>query len=111
VTKAEISFDIVMDDDMDFVEGSYRLPGHDWEVLIISKEQIEQPLISTSGKWRSGVTGTHIQFPEVQKLNKMVALQLLSGALGVTDWQEVHGPDSMRLRDYPYPSNEGGGDQ
>jgi hypothetical protein len=24
---AEISYDLVMDDDMEFVEGSYRLPG------------------------------------------------------------------------------------
>ena len=28
--RAEISYDLVMDDDMEFVEGTYRLPGGDW---------------------------------------------------------------------------------
>ena len=30
---AEISYDLVMDDDMSFVEGTYRLLGGDWQVV------------------------------------------------------------------------------
>jgi hypothetical protein len=30
IPVAEISYDLVMDEDMAFVEGSYRLPGNEW---------------------------------------------------------------------------------
>lgn len=36
LVPAEISYDLVMDDDMSFVEGTYRLPGGDWQVVIVS---------------------------------------------------------------------------
>src|SRR5262245_58202019 len=29
--RSELSFDLVMDEDMSFVEGTYRLPGQFWE--------------------------------------------------------------------------------
>jgi hypothetical protein len=31
--QAEISYDLVMDYEMAFVEGTYRLPARDWQVL------------------------------------------------------------------------------
>jgi hypothetical protein len=34
--KAEITFDLVMDEDMGFVEGCYRLDGGEWKVFIIA---------------------------------------------------------------------------
>jgi hypothetical protein len=33
--RAEISYDLVMDDDMWFVDGTKRLPGRDWQVVIV----------------------------------------------------------------------------
>jgi hypothetical protein len=96
--KAEISFDLIMEDDMSFVEGTYRLPGGEWQVFIFSRKAISKPEINVHSKWVSGVTGVVIQYPEFHKLDKSVVLQILSSALGVTEWQEVRGPDSINLR-------------
>jgi hypothetical protein len=98
--QAEISYDLVMEDDMDFVEGCYRLSGKPWEVFIFSKER-ERKLAEPShqfGKWESGVTGIELRVPYDTKLNKSVVQDLLSAALGVSEWHEVRGPDSMKLR-------------
>jgi hypothetical protein len=97
--KAEISFDLVMEDDMDFVEGTYRLLGGDWQVVIFSRRpSVEKLEISTKGHWASGVTGVSVRFPKAEKLNKAAVMRILSEELGMTEWQEVHGPDSMQLR-------------
>jgi len=96
--KAEISFDLIMEEDMGFVEGTYRLPASDWQVFIFSSCPIERPEVDINAKWSSGITGVHVGFPKAQKLNKAVVLRVLSDALGVTEWQEVKGPDSMKLR-------------
>lgn len=45
-----------------------------------------------------GVTGLNAILPDSAKLNKSVVLQVLSDTLNVTEWLEVRGPDSMRLR-------------
>jgi hypothetical protein len=96
--KAQISFDLVMIDEMSFVEGTYRLPGHDWQVLIVSRYPIAEPKINVNATWQGGITGCAIHFPEAQTLNKRIVLQLLSEAFGVAEWEEVRGPDSMKLR-------------
>jgi hypothetical protein len=41
--KAEITFDLVMCEDMDFVEGCYRLVGGAWEVFIIAHSRCAGP--------------------------------------------------------------------
>jgi hypothetical protein len=41
--RAEISYDLVMDDDMGFVKGTYRLPGGDWQVFIVLAFQRDVP--------------------------------------------------------------------
>lgn len=41
--RAEISYDLVMDDDMAFVEGTHRLPGGDWQVVIVSAPDRDVP--------------------------------------------------------------------
>jgi hypothetical protein len=43
--RAEISYDLVMNDDMEFVEGTYRLPNEDWQVLIVSKRDVPEPIV------------------------------------------------------------------
>jgi len=96
---AQISFDLVMHDEMPFVEGTYLLPGREWQVLIFSSyADLEKPVVLTDARWESGVTGVHIKWPACTRLNKYAVLQLLSEQLGVTHWQEVRGPDSMALR-------------
>jgi len=42
---AEISYDLVMDSDMEFVEGTYRLPGEDWQVVIVSRHDVKEPAL------------------------------------------------------------------
>lgn len=98
--KAEISFDLVMRDEMTFVEGTYRLPEREWQVFIFGPGYgVKKPVIITNGQWESGITGVHVQWPDSGwKLNKDVVLQILSKTLGVDEWQEVRGPDSIQLR-------------
>jgi hypothetical protein len=95
--QPEISYDLVMEDGMDFVEGCYRLPGKPWEVFIVTKMEIAKPE-HRFGKWDSGVTGIAFHVPKSMRLNKTVVEELLSSALGIADWHEVKGPDSIEIR-------------
>ena len=96
--KAEISYDLVMEDEMSFVEGTYRLPGGEWQVFIFIPRQDSTAVVWTRSEWESGVTGLVIRFPGKVPLNKVVVESVLSEALGVSEWFEIRGPDSMRLR-------------
>jgi hypothetical protein len=97
--RAEISYDLVMGDDMAFVEGTYRLPGGDWQVLIASAfgREVPEPEV-VQQTWESGATGVLVRFPQRLALNAEAVERVLSAALGVTEWVPVRGPDSMRLR-------------
>ena len=97
MTKNEISYDLVMDDEMPFVEGTYRLAGEDWQVFIFTRRDVDEPAISDS-TWHSGITGLHIAFPRSVILNQTVVESLLGDHLGVDAWCVVRGPDSMVLR-------------
>jgi hypothetical protein len=97
--RAQISFDLVMEDNMSFVEGTYRLPERDWQVFIFGPDnRVTHPVVRTDGRWESGVTGVPVKWPSGAPLNKAVVLRLLSEQLGVAEWDEVRGPDSMMLR-------------
>lgn len=97
--RVEISFDLVMEEEMAFVEGTYRLPGEDWQVFIFGPDsRVREPVVRTGGRWASGVTGVFVAWPAGMTLNKAVVLRMLSEALGVAEWVEVSGPDSMELR-------------
>jgi hypothetical protein len=97
--SAEISYDLIMDDDMGFVEGSYRIGGGDcnWQVIIISKRSIESPWWK-GARWDSGVSGIVVYVPLKMPLNMTTVENLLSEILGVGRWESVRGPDSMQLR-------------
>ena len=95
--KAEISYDLVMEDSMDFVEGSYRLPGQEWRVFIFLRKAVPSPEIQPN-TWSSGITGISVRFPTGANLNQTVVERLLGEYLGVEDWSAVPGPDSMQLR-------------
>jgi hypothetical protein len=97
--RAEISFDLVMEDDGDFEEGTYRLPGGNWQVFIFTKpgSEVSEPHVEPS-TWESGVTGVFVRYPRSEPLNREAVRRVLSETLGVRDWVEVRGPDSMKLR-------------
>lgn len=95
--RAEISYDLVMDEDMNFVEGTFRLPGGEWQVVVVSKRPV--PSLETNlTTWDSGVTGLVVTFPLDWKLDRAAVETLLSQVFGVGGWDEVRGPDSIWLR-------------
>jgi len=98
--KAEITFDLVMDENMSFVEGCYRLDDGVWQVFMFRKSRggTEEIGVKTNLHWDSGVTGINIILSDDTKLNKPFVLRTLSDVLGITEWLEVSGPDSMQLR-------------
>jgi hypothetical protein len=98
--RAEISYDLKMQDDMSFVEGTYRLPGSDLQVFIfLGGKQRNVPETEVLPQvWDSGVTGVAIRFPRERRLNMAVVEEVLSAAFGVKEWVRVRGPDSMNLR-------------
>jgi hypothetical protein len=87
----EISFDLVMEDEMDFIEGTYRLRHTEWQVFIFSRYDG----IHVESSCGNGVV---FHIPRNMKLNREVAKQLLGERLYVDNWLEIRGPDSMRLR-------------
>jgi hypothetical protein len=94
---AELSFDLVMEDDMAFVEGTFRLPGRDWQVVIVSRSDLPEPEVIPQC-WDSGATGVIVRFPNSARLNQSAVEHVLSSAFGIRDWIIVRGPDSMKLR-------------
>jgi hypothetical protein len=96
---AEISYDLVMEEDMHAVEGTYRLPGAEWQVMIFSaREEIDDPVITPNARWMSGITGVHVEWPRHWPLNKAAVEHLMSSVCKVRRWIEVRGPDSIKLR-------------
>ncbi len=96
--RAEISYDLVMEDDMEFVEGTYCLPGSEWEVFIFTQLlSVRRPEVRRS-VWQSGASGIVALFPKPTSFDKDVVKQVLSKSLSVQGWVEVRGPDSINLR-------------
>lgn len=95
--NGEISFDLVMESNMDFIEGTYRVDGGPWNVFIFKRDGIETPQIAPA-RWDSGVEGVLIRYPRTATLDKDTAQSILGTWLNVSTWFEVKGPDSMNLR-------------
>jgi hypothetical protein len=95
--RAEISFDVVMEPDMDVIEGSYRRPGRFWQVSIFTKDDVPS-LRYRPSSWPSGMTGIVFRVPRKVELNREYAVWAMSRAFGHPDWVEVKGPDSIALR-------------
>ena len=93
----EISYDLVMDDDMPFIEGCFRLPYGIWQVVIISKRDVPTPQIKHT-EWESGVKGVFIEFPRNKRLNAEQVEDLLTSIYRVKYWITVRGPDSIVMR-------------
>jgi hypothetical protein len=95
---AEISYDLVMSDDMGWAEGAFRLPGGEWQVFIFVSSEDPEPSVKTGTRWKSGVTGVFVRWPKSKKLSGAVIEEVLSAAYGVQEWLEVRGPDSIKIR-------------
>ncbi len=96
---AQISYDLVMEDEMSFVEGTFRLSGREWQVFIFCRDSTgSPPAINADARWETGVTGVVVKWPRGRALNRAVVLRVLSEQLGIAEWEEVRGPNSMQLR-------------
>ena len=101
--RPEISFDTVLGADNDWVEGSYRLAGEFWKVVIFQKEDVPEIRCEPSHwqrptKWEGEISGVVIQFPRTARMSRDALLQALFQAFGFREWTQVDGPDSMMLR-------------
>lgn len=99
----EVSFDIVMEEDMRDVEGTFRLPGEFWRVMVFRKWSVSvlqwtQRIWPNTNPWRDSIDGLDFHVPESDTLDRAYVLRALSQALNVEEWTEVRGPDSIVLR-------------
>ncbi|MBC8289165.1 MAG: hypothetical protein H8E37_02510 [Planctomycetes bacterium] len=101
--RAEISFDLVLKEDNDWMEGSYRLLGEFWNVVIFRKDDVEEVrfqrrIWERPTKWERAMTGMVIRFPRKVRVGRNDLFGAMSRAFGCSEWTEVAGPDSMVLR-------------
>ena len=83
---------------MSFVEGVFRVEGGDWRVFIFYRGSVERLVINTGARWKSGVTGLTVQYPQAERLDKDTVLRILGTLLDVSAWRETKGPGSIQLR-------------
>jgi hypothetical protein len=100
---AEISFDTIIPvEGTSNIEGCFRLAGEDWQVFYFCHDLNGQVCVGPArvrrGTWRSGITGVQGHFPRGQVLDKILVCEILSEILGVHQWIEVQGPDSLELK-------------
>ena len=98
-TTPEISHDLRPDpdDSFSFVEGTYRLPGRFWQVMVFAKADLPT-LRHRPTTWPSGITGVVFLVPKGDRLDKPYVERAMSEAFDGDRWTEVQGPDSMALR-------------
>ncbi|MBZ5709921.1 hypothetical protein [Nannocystis pusilla] len=96
--RAEISYDVVVDDDSRIVEGCVRLPGETWRTFHASKEDdLTEPRFWTFD-WENGILGMALELPAATTMNKAALQQAFASFLGVEQIVEAPGPDSMMMR-------------
>jgi hypothetical protein len=99
--KGEITFDIVVPEDgVTFVEGCYRINGGNWQVFFFRKEspQSGAPRIRRNAVFSSGIRGVSGVITDYWVFNKKTVMGMLAVALGVEEWTELIGPDSLILK-------------
>jgi len=104
-TTYEISFDVVVEDN-EWVQGSYRLPGRFWEVLIMSKENVPE-LRYRRSTWDSGINGTVFEVPTSVKLDESFVVEAVQSVFGghhgpscTGQTQSFSGDDLTDCRDF-----------
>jgi hypothetical protein len=101
--QPEISFDTLLEEENVYVEGSYRLPGRFWQVVVFRKGNVPEVQHEPSRwekptPWEQEITGIVITVPQEAKVDRGYLLRVISQATGYDGWVEVSGPDSMILR-------------
>lgn len=101
--RPEISFDLVMEEDNGCMEGSYRLPGEFWKVVIFQKDDVPELRSQPSRwqrptRWEREINGVVIRFPRTARMGRDDLLRAMAQVFGRSDWVQVDGPDSMMLR-------------
>ncbi|MCY0986607.1 hypothetical protein OV203_05720 [Nannocystis sp. ILAH1] len=96
--RAEISFDVVVDDDSWIVEGCLRLPGETWRTFHAEKEFYLPEACLRTFDWENGIRGLALKMPGEAPMNKAALAQAFASLLGVEQIVEAPGPDSMMMR-------------
>ncbi|MEZ6142468.1 MAG: hypothetical protein R3B84_18065 [Zavarzinella sp.] len=101
--RPEISFDLVMEDEHQYMEGSYRLPGTLWNVVIFKKSEVDElayefTIWEPATIWERAASGVVIRFPLKAKMGLEEILSAMTKVFQFKNWTVVNGPDSMLLR-------------
>ncbi|WAS89971.1 hypothetical protein [Nannocystis punicea] len=96
--RAEISFDVVVDDDSWIAEGCLRLPGETWRTFHAEKENYLPEACLKTFDWENGIRGLSLTLPGEVTMNKAALAQAFAALLGVEQIVEAPGPDSMMMR-------------
>lgn len=104
-TRPEVSVDLLLDQEIEFMEGCYRLPGLFWQVVVFLQDGVPEIQYQTQ-TWEKpthfelATTGVAIRIPQRERLHLDVMLRALRLVFGwrEDEWTIVQGPDSMVLR-------------
>ncbi|WP_434421660.1 hypothetical protein [Nannocystis pusilla] len=96
--RAEISYNVVVDDDSTIVEGCVRLPGETWRTFYAEKTVDLADASFQTFDWENGLRGLAVKMPWGVPMNKAALQQALATFLGVEQVVEAPGPDSMMIR-------------
>ncbi len=101
--RPEISFDLVMEKDNNWMEGSFRLPGESWQCMSFNKRDVADVCHKLSQwqratTWGGTMTGISFSLPQTACVDRNYLLGAMTQVFGFSEWIEVHGPDSMFLR-------------
>ncbi len=96
--RPELSFDTEAADDMEVIEGCYRLPGRFWEVFEYRRRGVPQ---SSRRRliWPSGIAGIVCDVPMRETLSIAYVISSMSRHFHVAarEWSIVRGPDSFYM--------------
>ncbi|WP_226703809.1 hypothetical protein [Microbulbifer elongatus] len=93
----QISSDLVLDEDMQFFDGTFRTPGEFWgPIEVFKSEDIGCPKLEIR-QCPNGLIAMVGRMPENQPLNLCTIIECLQSLYPGSDWQQVNGPDSMIL--------------
>ena len=85
------------------MEGCYRIDGEDWRVYYLTNWHngslwAGAPLIRSTVVFQSRIFGVCGVVPDGTVLNKKTVMRILALAVGIDEWCEVSGPNSLNLK-------------
>jgi hypothetical protein len=96
---SEISFDLLPDPDgsFDFLEGTYRREGREWEVMTFVRDNVPRWRYRKT-TWESGAIGCTFRIPRAERIDLRFVERCLGRVFGPHEWIMTKGPDSMGMR-------------